>query len=43
MSSHNDAIAQPVVEDPVDNNRIPVEARAGMIPAQCESLPSQRK
>ena len=36
LSNRNDAVVQPAVEDPVDDDRIPVEAGADMIPAPCE-------
>ena len=42
LSKHNDAIVQPLVEDPVDDGRIPAEARARMIP-HLVNLPSWRK
>ena len=35
-SKRNDAIVQPIVEDPVEDDSIPAETRARVIPAPCE-------
>ena len=35
-SKRNDAVVQPVVEDPVEEDRIPAEVGAAMIPTPCE-------
>ena len=42
MSQRNDAVVQPVVEDPVDDGRILAEAGAIMIPALCEPSESEK-
>ena len=41
-STVSDAIIQPVVEDPVHDDRIPVEAGAEPIPVPCESSESEK-
>ena len=42
MSNISDVIIQPVAEDPVHDDRIPVEAGAELIPIPCEPSESEK-